>query len=112
MREGVPKVDTAAAMDHVIALSEPAPEPAIVQAFPASQRDQEAVKAGRNQRRVKAPEIVKELGADQFYDEKAGKIVDLPPRRRVRDESDDLPKYTPEEDAAYWRAKRRAMNDN
>lgn len=112
MMEGVQKVDPAALVDQFVALSEPAPEPSIVQSFPANSRDQEAVKAGRKPRKAKEPEIVKELGADQYYDESAGKIIDLPPRKRARDDDDDLPKYTPEEDAAYWKSKRRALNDN
>lgn len=110
--EGVPKVDPAVLVDQFVALSAPALEPVIVQSFPANQRDQEAVKGGRKQRKAKEPEVIEELGADQFYDESAGKIIDLPPRRRVRDEDDDLPKYTPEQDAAYWKSKRRVMNDN
>ena len=110
--EGVPKVDPEAAVDQFVALTDPATAPVIVQAFPASQRDQEAVKAGRKPRKTKEPEVIETLGADQFYDEAAGKIVDLPPRRKLRDVDNDVPKYTPEEDAAYWKAKRRARNSN
>lgn len=110
--EGVPKVDRAAAVDQFVALTAPAPAPVIVQAFPASPRDLEAVKAGRKPRNAKAPEVIETLGADQFYDDTVGKIVDLPPRRKLRDAVDDVPTYTPEEDAAYWNAKRRARNSN